>query len=85
MNKIGIFIVLIEIMSLSINFAKDPMQFLIDRFEKKMDINLYFHKNFAKQHNEIHKCDSADGPYCKFLNEMILGSKIYLLHNIINL
>ena len=84
MNKIGIFIILIGIMSFSINVAKDPMQFLIDRFEKKMDINLYFHKNFEKQHNEIHKCDSADGPYCNFLNEMILGSKTNLLYNIIN-
>ena len=53
--------------------AKDPLQFLINKFEKKIDTNIYYLLNFERQKNEPHYCNSADGPYCSFLNDRALG------------
>ena len=53
--------------------AKDPLQFLINKFEKKIDTNIYYLLNFERQKNEPHYCNSADGPYCSFLDDRALG------------
>ena len=57
-----------------ISAVKDPLLYLINKFEKKMDTNIYYVLNYERQKNEKHLCLAADGPYCSFLNGKYLGS-----------
>lgn len=56
-------------------YSENPLEYLNKKFERKLDINLYFHKNVKRQTSDSFKCDSKDGPYCNFLNSKMLGSK----------
>lgn len=56
--------------------AKDPLDFLINKFEKKIDTNIYYMSSYERQRNDKFFCLSSDGPYCSFINERLLGSTI---------
>lgn len=61
--------------------AKDPLDFLINKFEKKLDTNIYYISKYERQRNDRFFCLSSDGPYCSFINERLLGSiplKLYI-------
>ena len=73
MKKMRIFL-FFSLFLCSILASKDPLQYLINKFEKKMDTNIYYFKNYERQQNERHFCLATDGPYCSFLNGKFLGS-----------